>query len=283
VIRFPESNTQLEPRLLVTTPRKGYSIEKLEFLSEKGIHLPAWTFVPERTQNGAPPVLWVNDAGKQADGMEFGALERLARRGFLVSAIDVRGMGDTRPGNMPSITNPPEFRHLFDTETAMSYMAWFMDESVFGMRVLDVVRGVDYLTERASTKQVRVVGKGAGALWAMYAAALDSRIDAAICDRCLLSYRTLTQSDRYLHNASIFVRDVLRHFDLPQVSAAIAPRQLLLIDPVDAMKRPAGLEAAHGTYEFTQQEYAKAGAAGRFRIVQRGPDADPVERFLVGA
>jgi hypothetical protein len=117
----------------------------------------------------------------------------------------------------------------------------------------------------------------------MYAAALDPRIDAVICDRGLLSYRTLTQSDRYLHNASIFLRDVLQHFDLPQVSAAVAPRQLVLVDPVDATKRPAGLAAARRTYEFTHQEYAKAGAAERFRIVERGPDADPVERFLLGA
>jgi cephalosporin-C deacetylase-like acetyl esterase len=283
VIHYTQSETQLEPRLLTTTPRKGYSIEKLEFLSEAGIHIPTWTFVPERPQSGATPILWVNEAGKQADGMEFGALERLARRGFLVSAIDVRGVGDTRPAHTPSIMNPPEFRHLFDTETAMSYMAWFMDESLFGMRVRDVVRGVDYLTERVSAKGVRVVGKGAGALWAVYAAALDPRIDAAICDRGLLSYRTLTQSDRYLHNASIFLRDVLQHFDLPQVSAAVAPRQLVLVDPVDAMKRPAGLAAARRTYEFTHQEYAKAGAVERFRIAERGPDADPVERFLLGA
>ena len=124
---------------------------------------------------------------------------------------------------------------------------------------------------------------GAGALWAMYAAALDPRIDAAICDGGLVSYRALTHSDRYLHSASVFVRDVLLHFDLPQVSAAVAPRQLMLIDPVDAMKRPAGFQVARRTYEFTQQEYAKAGAPGRFRIVQRAPDADPVERFLLGA
>lgn len=215
--------------------------------------------------------------------MEFGALERLARRGLLVSSVDVRGIGGTRPAHTPSIMNPPEFRHVFDTETAMSYMAWSMDESLFGMRVLDVVRSVDYLAERASAKQVHVVGKGAGALWTMYAAALDPRIGAAVCERGLLSYRVLTQSDRYLHNASIFIRDVLQHFDLPQVSAAIAPRQLMLVDPVDAMKKPASLGTAHRTYEFTQQEYAKAGAAGCFRIVQRGPDGDPVERFLLGA
>ena len=32
---------------------------------------------------------------------------------------------------------------LFDIETAMTYMTWYLDESLFGMRVQDVVRTVD--------------------------------------------------------------------------------------------------------------------------------------------
>ena len=39
-----------------------------------------------------------------------------------------------------------------------------------------------------------------------------------LCDGGLVSYRSLTQVDRYLHGAGIFVRDVLKHFDLPQVA-----------------------------------------------------------------
>ncbi len=35
-------------RSLVTTPRKGYSVEKLEFLSEPGIYIPTWVFLPEQ-------------------------------------------------------------------------------------------------------------------------------------------------------------------------------------------------------------------------------------------
>ncbi len=272
----------LDVRQLVTTQRKGYSVEKLEFVSEPGIYIPAWVFVPERTSGRYPATLYVNDAGKDADGMEFGPLERLARKGQLTVAVDVRGIGETRPPHVASITEPPGFRHLFDVETAMSYMAWFMDESLLGMRVQDVIRSVDYVVSRPDVDKaaVRVIGKGQGALWALYAAALDPRISIVICDGGLVSYRSLLQSDRYLHGADIFVRDVLKHFDVPQVAASICDRRLILLSPTDPMKHPVGQGEAKQVYRWTTETYASAGAADRFQILPFPADTDPAGQYL---
>lgn len=276
LLRIKRLQSPLGVRRLVTTPRKGYSIEKLEFVSEPGIYIPVWVFVPGGSKGRLPATLYVNDAGKQADGMEFGALERLARKGHLVCAVDLRGVGETRPLHVPSTTEPPGFRHLFDVETAMTYMAWYMDESLLGMRVQDVSRGVDFLLSRpdATGAGVRVIGKGRGALWALYAAVLDPRISTLICEGGLVSYRSLLQTDRYLHGADVFVRDVLKHFDLPQVAAAVCDRRLVLLSPADPMKRPVEPEVAQETYRWTTETYANAGAADRFQIL---PATDGVD------
>jgi pimeloyl-ACP methyl ester carboxylesterase len=192
--------------------------------------------------------------------MELGLYERLALQGHLVVSVDVRGIGETSPPHPPPPSGPVPFRHLFDTDTAMTYMAWYMDESLFGMRVQDVVRSVDYVLSRPDVDPggLRLVGQGAGALWALYAAALDPRIPSVIAERGLVSYRLLAQTDRYTHGAGIFIRGVLNHFDLPQVAAAIAPRPLTLVAPVDAMKRPVPLAAAEAAYR---------GVPGEIRIV----------------
>ena len=58
--------------------------------------------------------------------------------------------------------------------------------------------------------------------------------ESLICVRSLLSYRSLTEVDRYLYGADIFIPDVLLHFDLPQVAAAMASRPLALLLPSDA-------------------------------------------------
>jgi hypothetical protein len=81
---------------------------------------------------------------------------------------------------------------------------------------------------------------------ALYAAAL-TRESEVYADHPLVSYRALTTSDRYLHGASIMLRDVLLRFDLPQVAAAI-PGQVTLISPVDQMNRPVEFAAARAQY-----------------------------------
>ncbi len=278
VIRYPERGGPLDVRPLVTTPRRRYRIEKLEFLSEPGVYIPTWVFVPE-SAGRRQPILYVHEAGKEADGMEFGILERLARRGQMVVAVDVRGIGETAPPH-PGEDSRGAFEHVDDIETVLTYMAWEMDESLFGMRVRDVVRSVDYALSRADAAQesVRVIGKGMGALWALFAAALDPRIQALVCDHGLLCYRALTASDRHLHGANVFIPDVLKHFDLPDVAAAVAPRPLALISPTGPMKQQIDVPHAQAAYQRTSLAYA--GAAGRLRILDLSPGLPVADQYL---
>jgi cephalosporin-C deacetylase-like acetyl esterase len=276
LLHYRKPEGPLHVRHLVTTQRKGYQVEKLEFLSEPGIYIPTWVFVPGNLRAPVEATLSVNEAGKQADGMEFGLYEKLARQGKLIVAVDLRGIGETRPPHSPSIDRSGPYSHLFDVETAMTYMTWYMDESLFGMRVQDVARSVDYALSRTDTlkQSVRAVGKGAGALCVLYAAALDPRISTVVAERGLVSYRSLAQVDRYTHSAGIFIRDVLLRFDLPEVAAAVADRKLTLLSPVDAMKRTARFSDVHETYQLTREAYQNAGAADRFRIVVPGEETD---------
>ena len=101
----------------------------------------------------------------------------------------------------------------------------------------------------ADAKNLHVIGKGMGGLWCLYAAALDPRIRSLISVQSLLSYRSLTQVDRYRYGADVFVPDVLLHFDIPQVAAAITGRQLTLIYPMDAMKNKVSVVAAEKAYD----------------------------------
>lgn len=268
LLRFQKVETPLSPRTLVTTPRKGYAVEKLEFLSESDIYIPTWVFIPEQKAPTYPAWLIFNESGKQADGMEFGLYERLARKGQMVIACDVRGVGETRPPHSPSIESGA-FRQLFDVETAITYLAWYADECLLGMRVQDVVRSVTYALSRPDVdrQRFRVAGKGAGALWVLFAAVLDPRINEVVAEKGLLSYRTLTGADRYTHPTGIFVRDILQHFDLPQLAASLAGRKLTLAGPVDHLKRAVDVETIRRCYSVTEAAFRRANA-GRFVIVE---------------
>lgn len=291
LLRYRKSEDPLSPRTVVTVPEKGYRIEKLEFVSEAGIRLPSWVYLPEKKKPGSPAILYFSGQGMEADGMEFageegsgqarGTLAQMARSGHLIVAVDVRGIGETRPVHSRTISGS-EFQHLFSVETAMAYMAWYMNQSLFGQRVQDVQRSVDYALSRpdVDSRGVWAIGKGMGALWVLYAAALDPRIQSAVCHGGLLSYRSLTAKDRYLHGADVFILDVLHHFDLPQVAAAVAGRRLTLLSPVDAMRQPVDIAAAAEAYRWTQDAYSAAGAQDLFHVSGIHPDHSLATEYL---
>jgi cephalosporin-C deacetylase-like acetyl esterase len=282
LLRLAKTTTDNQPlgvRSVVVTPREGYHIEKIEILSEPGIYVPVWVFVPENKSGILPTILYLNDVGMEVGGMEFagseasglepGPLDELARRGYLVIAADVRGIGETSASRrMMRSLACGEFGQLFNTDTEMAYGAWWINESLLGMRVWDVLRCVDYVMQRkgADHQHLNVIGKGQAGLWCLYAAALDSRIRNLICVDSLLSYRALTQVDRYLYGADIFVPDILLYLDLPQVAAAVSPRPLTLIEPRNPMKERVSAPAAHAEYRWTGDIYDRTGAGGKFRI-----------------
>ncbi len=297
LLHYQKSDQPLDVRHIMTTPREGYRIEKIQFLSEPGIYIPVWVYVPDNKVPDnklgvSPTILYVNDEGMEKEGMEFkgaeesehghAVLDTLVREGNLVVAVDVRGIGETRPAHNPASSASGEFRQLFDLETAMAYMAWFTDQSLLGMRVQDVVRSVDYVTSRkdADARHLHVIGKGMGGLWCLYAAALDSRIRSLISVQSLLSYRSLTQVDRYRYGADVFVPDALLHLDLPQVAAAIAGRSLTLVQPQDAMKNTATVNAAEEAYNWTRATYQAAGSEKLFKIESQGTGLDTPEHYL---
>lgn len=291
LLRLGAIETPLSPRPLENVQREGYSIEKLAFLSEDSIYIPTWVFQPRKRRTDAPAILFFAEGGKDNEGMEFegseasglhfGVLATMAKRGYQVIAADVRGIGETRSPHRPN-SSGSQFAHLFDTETAMSYMAWFLNESLFGMRVHDVLRTVDYALSREGTGQPRVwvIGRDMAALWTLYAAALDSRITGAVCHRPLATYQSLTKVDRYLHGANIIVPHSLEHFDLPRVAACAAGRRLTLLSPVDPMKRSVDLDTARKAYDWTTAVYAAAQSPAKFAIDEFHADQDAATQYL---
>ncbi|MGH9326085.1 MAG: hypothetical protein ACRD2B_05280, partial [Terriglobia bacterium] len=160
--------------------------------------------------------------------------------------------------------------------------AWFMDQSLLGMRVQDVLRSVDYAMSRgdAGDKPLHVIGRGMGGLWCLYAAALDPRIRALICVRSLLSYRCLTQVDRYVYGADVFIPDVLLDLDLPQVAGAMAVRPLALVLPTDAMKNVVEVGVARETYQCALGAYKSAGLENLLLIESKAAGLETPDHYL---
>ncbi|MGB6109789.1 MAG: hypothetical protein WBG35_01610, partial [Acidobacteriaceae bacterium] len=135
---------------------------------------------------------------------------------------------------------------------------------VIGQRVWDIVRTLDYLTTRPDVdmSQLRIVGQEEAGLAALMAAVLDQRIRSILLTRMLISYMSIVQSTGYSLQLDWFVPGILRHFDVPDLSAAVYPRPVWIVDAVDA-------DGTTLTEQDVHQSYA-----------QRIPDTSAVMRKL---
>lgn len=219
---FPQKGP-LQTRLFNQVRVDGLMAERVSFQSEVGISIPGLLVMPEEWKRPLPFVIYAGEWGK-IQGICTGMIERLVKAGFGVLAIDVRGVGETATSDFEAATN-----------------LLMMDRPLFGQRVLDVMRAVDFIWERCyiapqiDKGRLAIVGEGVGGLWGLYAAAMDGRVAGVAAQNTLYSYSALLKQGAS-HPASVYLFDVLRHFDIAHVIAACAPRPVYL-HPVDGFRR----------------------------------------------
>jgi dienelactone hydrolase len=107
-------------------------------------------------------------------------------------------------------------------------------------RVNDVMRGVDYLQglKGVDPDRIGIMGISGGGQISMYAAALDTRIKAAIISCFMNTHRASVLGMH--HCVCNFVPGLARILDMPDMGAMIAPRPLLIEagsdDPIFPLK-----------------------------------------------
>jgi cephalosporin-C deacetylase-like acetyl esterase len=259
---FPP-RTPLQPQHVETIERTECRIDKLVIHSEPDILLPALLLQPRRATGPTPAIVLLSPSGKARAVQRRDVLECL-RAGWSVLAIDYRGVGETAAGE-----NGERFALIRSLK---------IGHYLFGLRVWDTLRAVEYLREREDVQPDRVVvwGEREGALLALYAGALDTRLAAVMADYPLASYRGGQDG---AHAAWLYPWRVLDVCDVPDVAALVAPRPLVLANATGPDAKPLPHERALELFTATRQAYATAGAPEALGIF-RGSHDETVTRML---
>jgi len=253
--------------------RAGYRIEKLIYESEPGIVVPALLFVPESGEARKPAMIYVHGRGKSADAAAGGEIEQFVQAGIVVLAIDARGFGETRFRDDESGDDFPVYFGQYDS--AMT--ALLSGNTLVGMRMLDVWRGVDVLAARADVDRARIrgFGKEAGTTPLLYAAAMDERISKVALEGMLVSYRAIV--DQRIHR-QIFeqvIPGVLRSYDLPDLVSALAPRPVWIVNSVNPLGQRLSLAEMKKQYAASPLAFRAAQSEAAIRIAERRGDDKP--------
>jgi dienelactone hydrolase len=219
--------------MLRRAPSREVDIEAVEVASAPRVWVPAWLFAPRGGPTATPVVLLIEAAGRNHRWADGGLYQSLGARGYPVCAADLRGAGDLAP---EFGRGGPGYTRSHESEEEYAWGSLILGRPLLGQRVSDILALVAGLRAHPATRGRRLVvaARGKMTVPAVFAAALDPDIDQLYLAGGLLSFRSIVDSESYNHSFANFVPSLLRHTDLPDVVASLAPRRVTLAGTVDA-------------------------------------------------
>ena len=297
---YPPPPGKPQADLIAKTDRDGYTLERLTLHTTPDLRVPAFLLVPKNARLPAPGIVALHDHGgfylwgKEKILAEPGehpvltafrdrsysgrsiAVE-LVRQGYVVLVSDMYYWGERR---LQYAADPQGLRDrsLALTQTDIdafnrrcSQNEQLVARSLFtagiswpGLMLWDDLRALDYLAQRPEVDPRRLgcVGLSVGGYRSFMLAALEPRIKTAVAVGWMTSFPR--QVRRHVVNTvglTFHIAGLLRDLDLPDLSALIAPRALMVINGSrDALFHPDGVKDAFAKIEAC---YKKAGAAER--------------------
>lgn len=242
-----------------TTDGNGFTIESVTYAADGSDRIPALLLVPRGVDAAHPgPAIAVwhqhngdwdigksEPAGLAGDPMHHTGAA-LAAEGYVVLCPDAVGFEErTDPTGLLSGGGYERFEFLRHVVAGRS-LAW--------KNILDARRAVDFLVSRPEVDPSRIgcYGHSMGSTHAWLVAPFEPRIGCVVGNCCLPTMAAI-EEHRLLHCFSNFVPGLIRHGDVPDIAALIAPRPLLLTfgerdrgSPIDHVRR--GLPVIEAAY-----------------------------------
>jgi cephalosporin-C deacetylase-like acetyl esterase len=224
------------------------SIEKLTYQSEEGVVIPALLLKPKKSVPNSAVYIYVSDRGKPGSYQDTAAAFALAKQGFVVLAIDVRGTGEISPtASLPSPVTYSSCTSQQWIQDCLDIQSPGFGRTMLAMRTFDLVRGIDYLLSRRELKgrKIRVYGEGGGGLWALLAAVYDPRVEGVVTDGTLVSYKQLVTNRYYaVPSAYFWAPGALCDFDIPDLARLAASKRQVWVNPINGLGRRLSTAAA---------------------------------------
>ena len=226
-------------------------VQEIILQPEDDIELPATFMCPARDGWRGAALLYFDDRGRWTDLRTHGPLAIVS--GFLsehtdgpaILTVDLRGWGDSRAAEVPY-----DIAGWGHRDRWTSYVSAAMGDHVMAMRIRDGLSALAYLRERNEVDPERIIvgGRGQGGVVALHVAAIDGNAAGVFSADGLATFESLATAPSYAWSIQSFLPNVLLHYDLPELTAAL-PMPTLMLNPLGAAKQSLSQEEAEQVYQ----------------------------------
>ncbi len=265
-----------EMKIVSEEDRENCRIIRFEFFSEVGETVPCYLCIPKTGKKKYPVAITMqghstgfhNSIGIQkyerdADYHPRGQFALQAvEHGYIALAIEQRGMGER---------NSPDINRSFDRPCQWhASVALSLGRTLIGERIWDISRAIDQLSNfpECDTDKILITGNSGGGTISYYAACLEDRIKLSVPSCAFCSYKESIL--KVLHCFCNFIPSAHRYFEMQDLSALIAPKNLVIIagekDPIFP------IEGVNDGYETVKAVYEKAGCPNKCKVIPTPKD-----------
>ena len=233
--------------------RDGYRVEKVIYESQPGFLVTANVYVPATARPPYAAVLGVagHPNGGKADATYQRAWIGMAKRGFLVLAIDPPGQGE----RVAAMGGTAE-------HTLMGIQCLLTGTNFARYEVWDGIRGVDYLLERGDVdpKRIAVAGNSGGGTQSAYLSVFEPRLAVAAPSCYITSWEKLWAGPGPQDAEQDFAGFLRDGFDFADFLIAFAPRPIQM---ATAIRDFFPIDGARATYAEAKHIFEVMGAGDR--------------------
>ncbi|MGX7173158.1 dienelactone hydrolase family protein [Enterococcus ratti] len=234
LLGMPSCNKKAQGKKLARKRMDGYFIETYQLELNELETVPAIFAFPDKT-GPFPTVIYLHSHGgnfsmgksELLNGENYlsnpSFAKTLTDMGYAVWAIDAWGF-EERGG----ISESELYKYFLLT-----------GKTLWGMRIFDVIRLIDYLETREDIdmKRIATIGMSMGGLLSWWTSALDKRVKVCIDLAAQVDIETLLEHRRLDHHGYYYyVPNLLTRYSTLQIQAKIVPRyRLSLVGKNDTM------------------------------------------------
>ena len=148
-------------------------------------------------------------------------------------ALDVRGTGDSTP---MTCDHYGDYFHPYDFDYFYAGHSIMLNKTFLGGKVRDALAAINLLKANG-TNEIKLVGRGLGAIVAAFAAVLSDKVNTVTLLNAPVSYQQMIEDVMTLWPLSYMPQNMLKVCDLPDIYRALESKSLQIIDQWDNMFR----------------------------------------------
>lgn len=226
LLRIHLKPSAIDTQQIGTFKKAGYHFKKMILRREGEPPLPCF-LAYGKNKPVHKLIIVLHKDGKKAVVQKDSLLNSLFKKGDALLLADLRGMGET--ADDPDKNDKKYYNH----EYRNAMLSLFIGKPLPGQRVEDIFTLLDYCKAdpRLKNSVIEIKASGAAAETALFAAALDDRINKIQLDQTIHSFYDILQHPLMKDQYSYVVPNALQYFDLPDVVKFIGNEKVEYLNP----------------------------------------------------